>query len=149
MTDITSDQWQWDDQPAEDGGKVAELQAELQNLRTRARRDRDKSYDAGRYDTLEALLPVLDSIHGAKAHGDVTEENPLTPVVASLANILERVGLYAIGEEGDAFNPDLHEAVKVEVDPDAEKTLVTEVLQRGYGTPDRLLRAAKVAVVKP
>src|SRR5690606_31821181 len=103
----------------------------------------------GRFEVLNVLIPILDSIDGARKHGDLTEDNPLTPVIRNLTQTLEAQGLGAIGAVGDEFDPNLHEALHVETSEDVETSTVSEVLQRGYGTPTRLLRPARVVVTKP
>ncbi|WP_301204623.1 nucleotide exchange factor GrpE [uncultured Desulfovibrio sp.] len=52
----------------------------------------------------------------------------------------------ALGEVGDEFNPEVHEAVGFEADPELAPGSVTRVMQRGYKLNDRLLRAAKVMI---
>lgn len=127
---------------------LATTQAELENHRKRKRKDLDDQYEAGRGEIITNLVPVLDSIAGASEHGDLSDDNPLTPVVKSLTQTLESLGLGAIGEVGDAFDPHIHEALHVEYAEDVEGTKVSKVHQRGYATPERLLRPALVTVVK-
>lgn len=129
--------------------QLAETQAELTNLRNRKRKDLDIQYEAGRGEVISNLVQVLDSIAGAKEHGDLTDDNPLTPVLKSLAYTLESLGMGAVGEPGEHFDPNVHEALHVEYSADAEEgTTIKEVHQRGYATQERLLRPALVTVVK-
>lgn len=141
----------WDeewDEAQELRNELARAQADLKNHQDRKRKDLDASYEAGRREVIESLIPVLDSIAGAREHGDLTDENPLTPVVKNLSRVLEAQGLGVIGTPGEEFDPKLHDAIKVEYSSEVDRPEVLEVYQQGYGTPDRLLRSAKVSVVK-
>lgn len=82
----------------------------------------------------------------ARAHG--CEDNPLTPVIATLERALSQRGVETVGETDEPFDPTVHEALHVEVDDDVQVTTVSKVLQRGYTVGDRLLRPAKVTVRK-
>lgn len=62
----------------------------------------------------------------------------------SLLSVLERNGVVAVGEVGESFNPDLHEAVGIF--PDAEKDTIGQVLQKGYTLNERSIRPAMVLV---
>lgn len=144
------DSAEWGDWAREDELRtaLARARADLENMRARSRKDQDHFYEAGRHDVFEGLLGVLDSIEGAREHGDLSEDNPLTAVVETLGHSLERLGLGSIGEVGDKFDPEIHDAVKVEIDPQVEAPVIKAVIQRGYGTQDRLLRATKVVVAQ-
>lgn len=128
--------------------RLAGAQAELANHRARKRKDLDDQYEAGRGEVITNLIPVLDNISGAQEHGDLTADNALTPVVKSLAHTLESLGLGAIGEVGEDFDPHVHEALTVEYADDAEGTKISKVHQRGYATNERMLRPALVTVTK-
>ena len=62
----------------------------------------------------------------------------------SLLGVLEKNGVVAVGQVGDPFNPDVHEAVGIF--PDAEKDVIGQVLQKGYTLNERTLRPAMVMV---
>lgn len=128
--------------------QLATTQAELANHRARKAKDLDAQYEAGRGEVITNLVPVLDSIAGAKEHGDLDVDNPLTPVLKSLTQTLEGLGLGAIGDEGDDFDPRIHEALHVDYSDEVEGTKVGKVHQHGYATSDRLLRPALVTVIK-
>lgn len=62
-------------------GELAEARADMTNLRSRKRKDLDDQFEAGRAEVIANLIPVLDSVAGAKEHGDFTDENPLTAIL--------------------------------------------------------------------
>jgi len=127
------------------------LQAEFVNYRRRVDRDRDVARDLAVAGILEALLPVLDDIHLARQHGDL-ESGPFAAIAEKLESVLQRFGLSRYGEQGEEFNPAVHEALmhtEAELPEGTEQTTVVQVLQPGYRTGDRVLRAARVAVADP
>jgi molecular chaperone GrpE len=90
------------------------------------------------------LLPVLDDLDRARNHGDL-ESGPLRSVADKLATALEGLGLSGFGDEGDAFDPLLHEAVQHE--GEGTHPIVGTVMRRGYKVGDQVVRHALVGVV--
>ncbi|WP_448630943.1 nucleotide exchange factor GrpE [Cellulomonas soli] len=95
----------------------------------------------------EALIPVLDDIALARQHGDLT--GPFASIAEKLESTLDRFGVERYGEAGEAFDPAVHEALMHAHSADVTEPTVQTVLQPGYRTKDRVLRAARVAVVDP
>lgn len=127
------------------------VQAEFVNYRRRVDRDRDVSRDLAVAGVLEALLPVLDDVYLARQHGDL-EGGPFAAIAEKLDAVLQRFGLSRYGEPGEAFDPAVHEALmhtEAELAEGTTTTTVVQVLQPGYRTGDRILRAARVAVADP
>jgi molecular chaperone GrpE len=127
------------------------LQAEFVNYRRRVERDRDVARDAAVAGVLEALLPVLDDIHLARQHGDL-ESGPFAAIADKLEATLGRFGLSRFGQPGEAFDPTVHDALlhtEAELAEGTTETTVVQVLQPGYKSGERVLRAARVAVADP
>ncbi len=85
------------------------LQAEYANYRKRVERDRIANAEAAVGLALIGLLPVLDDIDRARAHGDLN--GAFKAVADQLEAVLGKLGLAAFGEVGDPFDPAIHEAV--------------------------------------
>jgi len=127
------------------------LQAEFVNYRRRVDRDRDVARDVAVAGILEALLPVLDDVHLARQHGDL-DGGPFAAIAEKLESVLQRFGLSRYGEQGEEFDPAVHEALmhtEADLPEGTLTTTVVQVLQPGYRTGDRVLRAARVAVADP
>ena len=124
------------------------LQAEFVNYRARVERDRDVSRNAAIAEVLRSVLPALDDLSRAEAHGDL-EGSPFAAVVAKLRASGEKFGLKTFGAKGDKFDPELHEALVQTPTADVTENTVADVIESGYMVGDRLLRAAKVAVFIP
>ncbi|MBD7919907.1 nucleotide exchange factor GrpE [Cellulomonas sp. Sa3CUA2] len=105
------------------------------------------AHDRGVATVGEALIPVLDDIELARRHGDLT--GPFASIAEKLESTLQRLGIERYGEAGEAFDPAVHEALMHGHSSDVTEPTVREVLQPGYRTPARILRAARVAVVDP
>lgn len=120
------------------------VQAEYANYRRRVDRERDAMADSGKATVVGDLLPLLDDLERAEAHGDLT--GAFKAVADKLVGVLEKAGLEPFAAEGDEFDPTIHEAVQHSTSPDVEGPTVTTVLRRGYRFGDRVLRAALVGV---
>ena len=127
------------------------LQAEYVNYKKRVDRDRAMHRDLAVANVVKLLLPVLDDIHLARQHGDL-EDGPFAAIADKLDATLTKIGLERFGQPGDAFDPNIHEAlmhVEAELAEGTEVTTVVQVLQPGYTMGDRMIRVARVAVADP
>ena len=138
-------------QRADASEEVAELKSTLQrvkaeydNYRKRSLRDQQLAAERTKAAVVTQLLPVLDDLDRARSHGDL-ESGPLKSVADKLATALEGLGLSGFGDEGDEFDPALHEAVQHE--GDGTHPIVGTVMRRGYKVGDQVVRHALVGVV--
>lgn len=129
--------------------RAARAEAELKNFRTRVERDRVANRDAVIAEVIRTLLPAIDDLDRAEAHGDLTEGSPLAIVSQKLRGGFERYGLRRVGEVGEAFDPQVHEAIVQLPTPGVTVNTVADVIEPGYALGERLIRAAKVAVSVP
>jgi molecular chaperone GrpE len=120
------------------------VKAEYDNYRKRALRDQQLAADRTKVAVVTQLLPVLDDLDRARSHGDL-ESGPLKSVADKLATVLEGLGLSGFGDEGDEFDPALHEAVQHE--GEGTHPIVGTVMRRGYRVGDQVVRHALVGVV--
>jgi molecular chaperone GrpE len=131
---------------AVDGWKRA--QADLENFRKRAAREREEVVRHANERLVKELLPVLDDLERALA---AVEEHAIEEGVAlvhrSLASLLERHGVKEIETDG-AFDPHVHEALLLQPS-EAEEGSVIDVVQKGYTLGDRVVRPARVVVAAP
>ena len=134
---------------AEMRSDMLRAQAELVNFRSRVERDRAANRDAVISEVIRSLLPALDDLARAEAHGDLVEGAPLTIVAQKLRGAFEKYGLKQIGEKGEPFDPAFHEAVVQLPSPDVTVNTIADVIEPGYVLGDRLVRPAKVAVFVP
>ena len=100
-------------------------------------------------DAARSILPVLDDLDRAEAHGDLTEGGALAAIAQKLRGAGAKLGLVAFGEKGEAFDPHQHDAIFQRESGDVQKATVADVVERGYRIGDTVLRAAKVVVDTP
>ena len=123
------------------------LQAEYANYRKRVERDRSLAHELAVSAVLIELLPVLDDIERAQSHGELT--GGFKAVADQIASATERIGLVKYGTEGDAFDPQIHEALLHDTSSDVTTSTATKILQPGYQYKERILRPARVGVTDP
>jgi molecular chaperone GrpE len=123
------------------------LQAEFANYRRRVERDRQAVAEQALGSVLLGLLPVLDDIDRARAHGEV--EGGFKLVADGLETTLTKLGLQRFGEAGEPFDPTVHEALTHTLSAQVGEPTCAEVYQPGYRVGDRILRPARVAVAEP
>lgn len=124
------------------------LQAEYANYRKRVERDREANRIMAVQDVVASLLPVMDDLDRAEAHGDLAE-GPFTLIAQKLRATLEKTGLERVGAKDDEFDPNFHEAIAQIPTPEVTVMTVLDVHKVGYRIGERLLRAAQVAVAVP
>jgi molecular chaperone GrpE len=127
---------------------LARAQAELVNFRKRVERDRAANRDAVIAEVIRTILPAVDDLDRAEAHGDLAGSS-LELVAQKLHAAFARYGLRTVGVKGEPFDPNFHEAVVQLPTPGVTVNMVADVIEPGYALGDRLLRAAKVAVAVP
>lgn len=132
------------DEVAELKSTLQRVKAEYDNYRKRALRDQQLVAERTKAAVVTQLLPVLDDLDRARSHGDL-ESGPLKSVADKLATALEGLGLSGFGDEGDEFDPSLHEAVQHE--GEGTHPIVGSVMRRGYKVGDQVVRHALVGVV--
>ena len=127
--------------------------AEFENVKRRSARDVENAHKFGAEKLISDLLPVVDSLEKAlelasETQGAEAMTEGIDLSVKMFLDALEKNGLSAIDPLGEPFDPSLQEALAAVPNEDAEPNTVMEVIQKGYSLNDRLVRAAKVVVVK-
>ncbi len=125
--------------------------ADLENYRRRALQDVERAREAGLDSAILPVLTVFDDLGRALAVADEEDPGRILPGVRSVLTALERnldtLGIQRLGEVGDPFDPDLHEALTaVPTDDEERKGTIAEVFQAGFKRGDRLVRPARVLV---
>lgn len=125
--------------------------AEMDNFKKRLAREKDDFCKFANEGLLADLLPVLDNMDLALEHGAKVEACKDFVLGVDMTrkiflDILSRQGLTPVGEVGEPFNPEKHEAIGHEERQDMAPEHVCTVLQKGYILKDRLLRPAKVTI---
>ncbi|OBT16822.1 nucleotide exchange factor GrpE [Vibrio sp. UCD-FRSSP16_10] len=133
---------------------VIRAKAEVENMRRRTEQEMAKARKYAINKFAEELLPVIDNLERAMQAAD-TDNEVVKPIVEgiemthkSFVDVVSKNGLKEINPVGEAFNPELHNAVSMVESPDHEANTVTIVLQKGYELNGRVVRPAMVMVAK-
>lgn len=125
------------------------LRAEYDNFRKRSQSEKNAVYGSAVSDTVNQILPVVDNIERALNQEKASAEDMIKGV-EMIANqfhaSFEQLGVKEIGEKGEAFDPNRHNAVSHIDDDELGENVIAEVLQKGYIIGDRVVRHAVVQV---
>ncbi|MGB8166965.1 MAG: nucleotide exchange factor GrpE [Chthoniobacteraceae bacterium] len=128
-------------------------QADFDNFRKRAARDKEDAVKYANASFLERLIPILDNFElGLIAARANAADSPILSgmdmVARQLNDFLLGTGVEPVAAEGQKFDPNLHEAVAQEASDSVVEGFVVRQLRKGYKLRDRLLRPATVVVSK-
>lgn len=131
--------------------KYLRLYAEFENYKRRIQKENQTMRTYKSQDVLNDILPTLDNIERAlQIDGEDEQFKSLKKGVEmvheSLLNALNNNGLEKIETEGQTFDPNVHQAVVQDDNPDFESGQITQELQSGYKLKDRVLRPSMVKV---
>ena len=127
--------------------------AEFANYKKRVERELKDSRQAGAYDVLIEMLPIIDDFERAMSNvPEDIQENPwmdgISLIQRKFAKLLEAHDVDVIDPVGELFDPNRHEAVGMDDTDDIESGHVTTTLQKGYIAGERVLRPALVRVAQ-
>lgn len=128
--------------------RTARLQAEFENARKRAERERQDFKDFALSSVVEKFLPVIDNFELAlKATGSTEQlRSGVELIVKQMEEILRSLQVQPVPAVGEEFDPRHHEALGSVQREDLPDQHVAEEIRRGYKLRDRLLRPALVRV---
>ena len=122
--------------------------AEFDNYKKRTEREKLSVAEYAKANVMKTLLPILDNADRAATFEAGTEQynKGIEMIVKELGTLAEKLGLREIGTVGEAFNPEIHEAIMHIEDENFGENTVAEVLQKGYKFGDTVVRPAMVQV---
>lgn len=132
--------------------------ADFENYRKRMIREKQEAIDYANSNLLLDLVQVLDdfdrAIDAGKTQGREASNNAFVEGVVMIKNqmvsmLSSKYGLSYYPAKGEAFDPNLHEAVSMIQSPDVKEAVVGEELQKGYKLKERVIRHSKVMVLMP
>jgi len=135
--------------------------ADFDNYRKRMNQEKQRAIDFANESLLLDIIPVMDDFERAIQSAETSEElkslpagkvmlDGITMIEKQLVSKLEnKWGLKRYNSAGEAFDPNLHEAMLMEKSPDIEEPVVQEDFIKGYMLKDRIIRTAKVKVLMP
>ena len=140
---------------ADSDDRLLRLQAEFENFRKRALRERQEAAQYGSQNLFKDLLSVVDNLERAIAHARESGGGDLASflqgvelVQRDLLGVFEKNHVTEIEALGKPFDPSLHEAMAQVESGAVPPNTVIEVLEKGFKLRDRLVRPARVIVAK-
>lgn len=121
--------------------------AEYDNYRKRTAKEKEGIYTDAYFDALASIIPIIDNVERAASYkeGDKVAEG-IALILKSFNEVLEKMSVTAYGEPGDAFDPNIHDAMMHVEREDLGENVIADVFQKGYKKDDRVLRHAMVTV---
>jgi molecular chaperone GrpE len=136
--------------------RMIRLQADFDNFRRRALKEREEAHQYGHQNLVKDLLATVDNLDRAIEHARRSDGGDFESMLQGvelvhreLLGVLSNHGLTEIEAGNMAFDPNVHEAMAQQEDDSVPANTVIEVFQKGYRLRDRLLRPARVVVSKP
>ena len=126
--------------------------AEYDNFRKRVAKEKEALYSDGIADAVEKLLPMLDNLDRAVAT-EVSSEDAksvlegVNKILIQANEIFGKLGVSEIPALGEKFNPEVHNAVMHEDDPEKDENIISDVLLKGYKLGDKVIRHSVVKVI--
>ena len=127
--------------------KYMRMMAEYDNFRKRSAKEREGVYADAYADALTSILPIIDNLE--RAVGVTDADGMLKGLEMTLKGAdeaLKKMGVEAFGAEGDAFDPNIHNAVMMVDDENHNEGEIVSVFQKGYKKGDKIIRYAMVTV---
>ena len=131
-------------QLAEKENQYLRLYAEYENFRKRSEKEKTDCYNTAYGDALTAFLPLIDSMTQALQFSP--EDQGIKALAKQLSDILAKLNITEIESDGAQFDPNVHNAIMHEENPELGENVVTQTFQKGYKRGDKVLRCALVKV---
>ena len=124
--------------------------AEFDNYKKRNAKLYSEAYSAGISDVILKILPVGDNLEWALSLGlDEKTEEGIRKIIEKYNETLKGLEVEEINPVGEVFDPNIAEAVmQAPAEDGQEPDTVKQVFQKGYKLKDKIIRYAKVCVVK-
>jgi molecular chaperone GrpE len=128
--------------------------ADFENYKKRVQRDTERSYQDAMTSVIKAFLSVSDDLERALKNQPENQEveswvSGIELIHQKLMNQMKNLGVERLGvKPGDEFDPNIHEAITQEENPDFEEGQIIDVIQPGYKISTRIIRPAMVRVAR-
>lgn len=138
----------WEEKYNAEHDAYLRLAAEFDNFRKRTVKEKEQSYGNGKSDAVAKLLPIYDNLERAlnQPTEDAAYKKGVELTMAELLKIFGTLGVEVFGEAGDAFDPNLHNAVMHIDDENLGENVLSQVFQKGFKLGDKIVRFAMVQV---
>ena len=138
----------WEEKYNAEHDAYLRLAAEFDNFRKRTIKEKEASYGNGKADAVAKLLPVYDNLERAlqQPTEDAAYKKGVEMTMTELVKIFTNLGVEIFGNVGDAFDPELHNAIMHNEDESLGENTISMVFQKGFKLGDKVVRFAMVQV---
>ena len=137
--------------PAEDNdARYMRLAADFQNYKRRVEKEKSDIYQYANEKIALDIIEVMDNFDRALGHEstDAQFAEGVTLIYKQLKGVLDKHNIIEIPAVGQEFDPNFHNAVMTEDNPDFESGYVTEAFQKGYTLNGKVIRPSMVKVAQ-
>ncbi len=138
----------WEEKYNAEHDAYLRLAADYDNFRKRTVKEKEASYGNGKADAVAKMLPIYDNLERAlkQETADAAYKKGVEMTMTELVKIFTSLGVEIFGEEGETFDPNLHNAVMHIESEEAGENTITMVFQKGFKQGDKVIRFAMVQV---
>ncbi len=138
----------WEEKYNAEHDSYLRLAADYDNFRKRTVKEKEASYGNGKADAVAKMLPVYDNLERAlnQETADTAYKKGVEMTMNELVKIFSALGVEIFGNVGDAFDPNLHNAVMHIDSEELEENVISQVFQKGFKIGDKVVRFAMVQV---
>ena len=127
--------------------KYLRVVAEYDNYRRRTQKEKEGIYSDAKADAVKELLPLIDNLQRATGYTEADKvAEGVSMILGTLPDVLGKMGIEAYGEPGEQFDPNIHNALMHEDNPELGENVIVSVYQQGYRVGDKIIRYAMVTV---
>lgn len=130
--------------------KLLRVMAEYDNFRKRSQKEKEAVYGDTKASVIVEFLPLYDNFGRAESQEIADLESykkGIDMIYNQFGEILKKLGVEEFGEKGEAFDPNIHNAVMHDEDSELPENSISDVFSKGYKLGDRIVRPAVVKVV--
>ena len=138
----------WEEKYNAEHDSFLRLAAEFDNFRKRTIKEKEASYGNGKADAVAKMLLVYDNLERAlnQETSDAAYKKGVEMTMNELVKIFTSLGVEIFGNPGDAFDPNLHNAVMHIEDETLGENVLSQVFQKGFKLGEKVIRFAMVQV---
>ena len=143
-----------DDKETKEEGdaRYLRLAADFQNYKKRVEREKSEIYSYANEKIALDIIEVMDNFERALEHSEECADKQFAEgvemIYKQLKGVLDKNNIVEIKAEGEDFDPNFHNAVISEENPDFESGKVIQALQKGYTLNDKVIRPSMVRVAQ-
>ena len=130
--------------------KLKYLLADFQNLERKTKSDIENGIKTGIDKFVLDFLAIYDDFVRAKKSYEKSniDTKGLDSILKNMDSLLKKYNIAPIEALGEIFDPNLHDAISVKIDPNLDEGTITQEIRKGYISENRVIRPTLVEISK-